>query len=136
MPEGWTPPPPLTPEQEARWQHQREAVIAYVDERQKQQQADAIAEQRRQTSRLRTRHREEIRSLKHNEASMPATRQRQVQDRKAIFDKHRDERRDLTKAQEADYDRQLGERLRATGKAAEIEQEQARERGQGHELNR
>jgi hypothetical protein len=63
-----------------------------------------------------------------------------VQERKAIFDKHRDERRDPTKTQEADRPRQIEDRRQAFNKAAEIEQthkrDRAQERGQGPELNR
>ena len=210
--EHWKPPPPRTPAEQQRFEDERKAVIAHVDERQKQQQADAIAEQRRQTDRMRRQHREETQLLKQNwfstfnrhwqaargidaaerqtlqefdtrrgtwqgraaeflkgrqhfdarredivkrheddraarrgdlaavkqrhEESLRDTRRRQAQERKALFEKHRDERHELTKAQEADYDRQLGERLRVIAKAAELEQPRKQEREQDSELSR
>jgi hypothetical protein len=58
------------------------------------------------------------------------TRLRQAQERKAIFDKHRDERRDLTKTQEADRPRQIEDRKQAFNKAAELQQTHKQERTQ------
>lgn len=202
--------------QEAQRKADERKAAAWVAARQKQQAADAIAEQRRQTSRLRTMHREQTRSMKANEATAidrhagackridaaehralhefgvkrrsltgRATelvkgsahfekqragivnrheaermkshrdleafkerhftaaqdmRLRQARERKAIFDKHRDERRDFTRTQEAERPRQIEQRKQAFNKAAEIErshsQERAKERGQDRALSR
>jgi hypothetical protein len=68
------------------------------------------------------------------------TRLRQVQERKAIFDRHRDERRALARKLEAELPRQIEARKQAFNKAAELEQthkrDRAQERGQDPELNR
>ncbi len=67
------------------------------------------------------------------------TRLRQAHERKAIYDRHLDERRDLGKTQESSRPRQIEDRKQAFAKAAEIAQahkhERAQERGQGRPLS-
>ena len=179
-------------------------ATAYVAERQKQQQADAIAEQRRQTDRMRRQHREQMNSLRDNEspaldrhwhaikridgadqralgefdrqrgslrgrfaeavkgrrhfdgerqkiadrheasrmkahrdleafkerhfAAVRDTSHRQAKERLSIARQHRDDRRDLARAHEADRPRQIAERVQAMEKAERTEQARQKER--------
>jgi hypothetical protein len=199
--------------QEAQKRADERKAAAWVAQRQKAQAADSLAEERRQTDRLRNQHREENRSLKSNESAAldrhwhaikridgaeqraldefdvkragltgraaelvkgkdhfdrqraeigkrheadrmkqhrdlealkerqfkiaQETRLRQVQERKAIFDRHRDERRVFARKLEAELPRQIEARKQAFNKAAELEQTHKRDRAQerGHGLN-
>jgi len=94
---------------------------------------------RHETERM-TKHRD-LEALKERQSEIAqATRLRQVHERKAIFDRHRDERRDFARTQEAERPRQIEDRKQAFTKAAEIEQthkrERAQERAQGPKLSR
>lgn len=198
--------------QEAQRKADERKAAAWVAQRQKQQQADAIAQQRYATSRLRTIHREETRSMKANETTAierhagamkridaaearalhefgvkrrsltgRATelvkgsrhfekqradivnsheaermkwhrdlegfkerhftksqdmRLKQARERKEIFDKHRDERREFARTQEAARPRMIEDRKQAFNRAAEIERSHKQERTQEREQAR